>query len=337
MSVKIVTVVGNGGFGTALAILLLGKGLEVRVLGHDAAYAAEVARRRENPKYLPGVPLPEALVVTSDADAALRGAQVVVSAVPTQFVASAMAASVAGRIEPKVPIVSVSKGVEIGTFRRPTQIIAAVLPRHPLAVLSGPSHAEEVGRGLPTSLVAASTDDSLAREVQALFSTDRFRVYSSADPIGVEIAGAMKNVIAIAAGIGDGLGSGDNAKSALLTRGLVEMSRLGAALGARKATFSGLSGIGDLITTCTSRHGRNREVGERIGRGETLEAILASTPKVAEGIPTTKAVRALARKLEVELPITEEVHRILFGKKDPKVAVRDLMRRGKKAEAEDLR
>jgi glycerol-3-phosphate dehydrogenase (NAD(P)+) len=204
-------------------------------------------------------------------------------------------------------------------------------------VLSGPSHAEEVGRGLPTSVVAASTDDALARRVQKLFSSDRFRVYTSPDVVGVEIAGALKNVIAIAAGIGDGLGSGDNAKAALMTRGLVEMSRLGAALGARKSTFSGLSGLGDLVTTCTSRFGRNRELGERIGRGESLEAILAGMAKVAEGVPTTKAVRALARKLGVEVPITSEVHRILFGGKDPRVAVRDLMRRGKKAEAEDLR
>lgn len=332
-----IAIVGNGGFGTALGCLLVGKGLSVRILGHDAAYADEVARRRENPKYLPGVKLPDALEITADPARALERAQCVVSAVPTQFVAATFSATVACRIGPKVPVVSVSKGVEIGTFRRPTQVIASFLPRHPLAVLSGPSHAEEVARGLPTSVVAASSDDALARAVQALFNSERFRVYSSADPVGVEIAGALKNVIAIAAGISDGLGFGDNAKSALLTRGLVEMTRVGAALGGRKATFAGLSGIGDLITTCTSRFGRNREVGERIGRGETLEAILASMAKVAEGIPTTKAVRALARKLGLEVPITDEVHRILFGRKDPKVAVRDLMRRGKKAEAEDLR
>jgi glycerol-3-phosphate dehydrogenase (NAD(P)+) len=337
VSYRIVTLVGNGGFGTALSLLLFAKGIDVRVLGHDAAYAAETARRRENAKYLPGVPLPEKLLVTADPDAALRGAQCVVSAVPTQFVAASMASSVLSRIGPKVPIVSVSKGVEIGTFRRPSQVIASVLPRHPLAVLSGPSHAEEVARGMPTSVVVASADDALARRVQGLFSSDRFRVYTSPDTVGVEIAGALKNVIAIAAGIGDGLGFGDNAKAALMTRGLVEMSRLGAALGARKATFSGLSGLGDLVTTCTSRFGRNRELGERIGRGETLAAILSGMAKVAEGVPTTKAVRALARKLGVEVPITDEVHRILFGRKDPRVAVRDLMRRGKKSEAEDLR
>ncbi len=337
MNFRRVAVVGDGGWGTALALLLHGKGIDVRLLGRDPAYVADVKRRRENERYLPGVRLPSSLVLTSDPGLALAGVECVVSAVPAQFVGATLAGAVAGRIPKRTPIVSVSKGIEIGTFRRPSQVVSSVLPRHPIAVLSGPSHAEEVARGLPTSVVVASSDSKLALGAQRLFSTDRFRVYTSADATGVEIAGALKNVIAIAAGLSDGLGFGDNSKAALLTRGLVEMSRLGFALGARKATFSGLSGIGDLITTCTSPFGRNREVGERIGKGETLDAILDSMVQVAEGVWTTKAVRALARKLGVDVPITDQVYRILFGGKDPRRAVRDLMTRGRKAEAENLR
>jgi glycerol-3-phosphate dehydrogenase (NAD(P)+) len=220
----------------------------------------------------------------------------------------------------------------VATLERPTAILAAVAGPRPLAVLSGPSHAEEVARGLPCAVVAASRSPRLARSVQALFGTERFRVYRLGDVVGVEFAGAAKNVVAIAAGISDGLGLGDNAKAALITRGAVEMARLGRALGARPATFHGLAGIGDLIVTCQSRHGRNRAVGERIGRGERLDAILGSVRTVAEGVPTAKALVGLTRRLRVEMPIAAEVSRVLFEGKDPTRAVTDLMLRAPKEE-----
>jgi glycerol-3-phosphate dehydrogenase (NAD(P)+) len=220
----------------------------------------------------------------------------------------------------------------MGTLERPTRILAAAAPRRGLAVLSGPSHAEEVARGLPATVVAASHSPDLARTVQALFSTDRFRVYTRRDVRGVEFASAAKNVVAIAAGISDGLGLGDNCKAALITRGAVEIARLGSALGAVTATFHGLAGIGDLIVTCASHHGRNRAVGERIGRGESLDAILGGMRTVAEGVATARPLVALARKHGVEIPIAEEVVRVLFEGKKPQAALTDLMRRSPKGE-----
>ena len=229
-----------------------------------------------------------------------------------------------------VPITSLTKGIENKTFMRPTEILAEYAPDHRLAVLSGPSHAEEVARMMPTTVTVASSSRALCRELQELCSTPTFRVYTNSDVLGVEIGAAMKNVVAIAAGIVDGLGFGDNTKAALLTRGLAEIQALGLALGARKKTFHGMAGIGDLITTAFSPHGRNRAVGERIGKGEKLADIIASTPKVAEGVGTTRSVHNLARRLEVEMPITTEVWRVLFRGKDPRKAVTELMlRKGK--------
>jgi glycerol-3-phosphate dehydrogenase (NAD(P)+) len=326
-----VAVAGDGGWGTALALSLLRKGVAVRLWSRETDYAAEMRRTRANPRYLPGVPLPSALAITADAGEAFDGAALVVSAVPAQF-ARATWKGIAGALAPRVPIVSVTKGIEIETLAPATRVLAEVLGRRPLAVLSGPSHAEEVSRGLPAAVVAASRSPRFAAEVQALFSGDRLRVYRVGDVAGVEFAGAAKNVVAIAAGIVDGLGLGDNAKAALITRGAVEMARLGARVGGKRATFHGLAGIGDLIVTCQSRHGRNRAVGERIGRGETLEQVLRGMVTVAEGVATTKALVGLSRKHRVEMPIAEEVHRVLFEGKDPTRALTDLMLRAPKRE-----
>jgi glycerol-3-phosphate dehydrogenase (NAD(P)+) len=280
---------------------------------------------------LPGVPLAPNLHLTTDVEEAWHDADLVVVAIPTVYLRSTLQPLV-GRCPGRLPALSLAKGLENGTFLRPTQIIQDVLGDRLTAALSGPSHAEEVSRGLPTSVVVAAEDDDLARQVQAVFNTERFRVYCHSDVKGVELAGALKNVIGIAAGISDGLGFGDNAKSALLTRALVEMTRLGVALGADPATFMGLAGLGDLITTCISPHGRNRRVGERLGRGERLADILNSMTQVAEGIWTAKAVYDRAASMGVDIPIMAEVYRVLYEGKPPQMAVQDLMRRGPKRE-----
>jgi glycerol-3-phosphate dehydrogenase (NAD(P)+) len=229
-------------------------------------------------------------------------------------------------------VVSVVKGLENETFQRPSEIIADVLGNRSVVALSGPSHAEEISRRLPASVVAASGDVVLARQVQQMFNTERFRVYTNADIVGVELAAALKNVVAIAAGISDGLGYGDNAKSALMTRGLVEITRFGTALGAEPLTFAGLAGVGDLVATCTSRHSRNRRVGERLGRGEKLSAIRASMEAVAEGVATTRSIYELAEEKGIEMPITAEVYRVLFEAKSPAEATDSLMQRPPRGE-----
>ncbi|HUT35314.1 MAG TPA: NAD(P)H-dependent glycerol-3-phosphate dehydrogenase [Planctomycetota bacterium] len=331
MNAERVTVIGDGGWGTTLALLLGGKGNAVRLWGAFPEYVEAMRERRENTKFLPGIPLPESLELTGDLAAAVAGAGLVVMAVPTQFMRGVLR-RLARCYSPGTPIVSVAKGIENRTLLRPTQVIADVLGRAPVVALSGPSHAEEVARGLPATVTAASRNAALARRVQQLLMTDRFRVYTTTDVAGVELGGAVKNVVAIAAGICDGLGLGDNAKSALLTRGLAEMMRLGMALGARRDTFAGLAGIGDLITTCTSPYGRNRSVGMQIAQGKSLDEVVAGTAMVAEGIRTTLSVRALARRHGVEMPITAQVYRVLFRGKDPRAAVRDLMSRAAKDE-----
>jgi glycerol-3-phosphate dehydrogenase (NAD(P)+) len=332
MTPQQVTVIGDGGWGTTLALLLLGKGHRVRLWGAFPEYIEEMRQRRENVKFLPEIPLPEELELCSEAGAALLDADLAVAAVPTQFLRRVLR-RVAASVPARTPIVSVAKGIENRTLMRPSQVIRDVLGRVAVLALSGPSHAEEVARGLPASVACASGSADLARRVRELFMTDRFRVYSHTDLVGVELGGATKNVIAIAAGICDGLDLGDNAKAALLTRGLAEMARLGAALGARKQTFAGLAGMGDLITTCMSAYGRNRSVGVQIGQGRTLGEILDGMEQVAEGVRTTKSVRLLARRHGVDVPITEQCYRVLFRRKDPRRAVADLMTREAKDEA----
>lgn len=328
-----VTILGDGGWGTALAIVLSDHGADVRLWGHDANYCAEMQRTRRNPKFLPGVDLPESVAVTGDLKTALGQADVVFSVIPTPFLRTILE-----RVKPHyragTPIVSATKGISTDSLKRPTEILAEVLGDVPIVVVSGPSHAEEVARRMPTTVVAASSDLGLARRIQDLLATERFRVYTHGDIVGVELGGALKNVISIAAGIVDGLGFGDNTKAALLTRGIVEMSRLGEALGGQRVTFFGLSGIGDLITSTVSPHGRNRMVGYRIGRGERLEDILAGMLMVAEGVKTSIAVKKLAMKQKAEMPICNEVYNVLFEGKDPGKAVRDLMTRQLKDEVD---
>jgi glycerol-3-phosphate dehydrogenase (NAD(P)+) len=270
-------------------------------------------------------------VLTLDAKSALRGTELVVLAVPSHGMRP-ICEKLRDYLPTDVPVVSVAKGIENGTGARMSEVIAEVLKTEHIVVLSGPSHAEEVGRGIPTAVVAASLQAQHAVLAQKAFMNERFRIYTHDDIIGVELGGALKNVIAIAAGACDGIGFGDNTKAALCTRGLTEMTRLGVALGARRETFFGLSGVGDLIVTAFSRHSRNRGFGERLGKGETLEQIVASTQMVAEGVKTAKSAWQLAQRHGVDVPITREVHAILYEGKPPKQAVRDLMTREAKPE-----
>lgn len=326
-----ITVIGDGGWGTSLAITLNGNGHEVTIWGPDAAYLDEIRARRDNRKFLPGVPLPETLRWTANEAEAMAGAAAVVLAVPSRFYAATLR-----RFAPHLPenfhAVSVSKGFDPDTHQR-LSALAVEAWKHPgVAALSGPSHAEEAARGVPTAVTVASERPEEALFWQEAFNNRSFRVYTSEDIIGVEVGGALKNVIALAAGICDGLGYGDNTKAALMTRGLAEMSRLGERLGAQTLTFSGLSGIGDLMVTGMSRHSRNRGVGERIGRGESMESILGNMVQVAEGVWTAKAAMLLAGELGIDLPITREVHAVLYEGKDPREAVQSLMARPPKPE-----
>jgi glycerol-3-phosphate dehydrogenase (NAD(P)+) len=325
-----VCVVGLGGWGIALSILLRKKGFDVSLWGHPTSGVDDIAKSRTSDRFLPGVKIPAEIAVSGSPDA-LRGAGLVVLAVPTQHIRGVLSSLKPGWPS-GAPVVSVAKGIEVGTGLPPTGIVRAALGDVPLGVLSGPSHAEEVVRGLPASVVAASADAALAKRVQDAFMGERFRVYTSADVAGVELGGALKNVIAIAAGICDGLKLGDNAKAALLTRGLVEMTRYAAAHGADPRTLYGLAGLGDILTTAYSPHGRNLAVGRRIGAGERLDDILEGMAQVAEGVWTAKAVRAAAQAKGLAMPIAEAVHAILYGGKPPAAAVKDLMTRSAKDE-----
>jgi glycerol-3-phosphate dehydrogenase (NAD(P)+) len=324
-----VQVFGAGSWGTALAVLLAATGKTVRLWGRNPEVTAEMARSRENRRYLPGVRLPDSLTVASGAPEA-PGDDVIL-AVPTRAQRE-VARALASRGAP-LRVLCAAKGYEPGSRLRMSTVLREELAVGPgIAVLAGPSHAEEVARSIPTTVVVSSEDQSVAITFQRILFSPTFRVYTNLDLLGVETAAALKNVIAIAAGICDGLGFGDNTKGALLTRGLAEITRLGEALGARADTFYGLAGIGDLITTCMSRHSRNRNVGELLGRGRTLEQATRETGMVAEGVNTTRSAIEIARERGVELPITEKVAEILFEKKDPRVALSELMGRDAKAE-----
>jgi len=331
MTTKI-TILGGGAMATACAILLAEHpDQDVAVWARNPDYAAQMQRDRENHRLLPGIKLPPQILITADIEEAVRGAEFLVAAVPTQFLRASLT-DLRAHLNRQRPVISVVKGIENETFLRPSEIISDVLGNRSVVALSGPSHAEEIGRRLPATVVAASGELGLARQVQRMFNTERFRVYTNLDLIGVELAGAVKNVIAIAAGISDGLGYGDNAKSALLTRGLVEMTRFGVRFGAEAATFTGLAGMGDLITTCVSRYGRNRRVGERLGAGETLQQILAQMDSVAEGVATARSVYEIAEQEGIETPIMNEVFRVLFENKNPADATNSLMVRPLRSE-----
>jgi glycerol-3-phosphate dehydrogenase (NAD(P)+) len=333
--IKRITVIGNGGWGTTLAILLCKKGYEITLWGANATYVDYLKEKRENIKFLKGIQIPPEIHITSDISHKLMGTQLIISATPTPYLRSVLTKFKEIFI-PGIPIVSVTKGIENETLMRPSEIITSILGKQPVSLLLGPSHAEEVIRGLPTTVVASSNDVHLAQRIQQIFTTDRFRVYTNPDMIGVELGAAMKNVIAIASGICDGLRFGDNSKAALITRGLAETSRFGIAMGAQRSTFSGLTGLGDLITTCISPYGRNRWVGEQIGKGRKLEEILEDMEQIAEGIWTTKSVMALSSKFNVEMPITKEIYNVLFTNKSPIEAVSNLMMRTPRSEMEEL-
>jgi glycerol-3-phosphate dehydrogenase (NAD(P)+) len=322
-----VLVIGDGGWGTTLALILARRGVPTTLWSAFPEQAEEMRSARENRRFLPGIPFPDSLTITADPWSAAEAVSFAVSAVPTQFLRG-VAERFQEVLPADIPLVTATKGLEIETFYTPGTILLEVLGERSLCVLTGPSHAEEVARGMPASVVAASTDADFARDVQRAFTSETFRVYVGEDAIGAELAGALKNVIALAAGISDGLELGDNAKAALLTRGMMEMARFGVARGARADTFFGLAGFGDLVTTCCSPHSRNRAVGEMIGRGQTLQQILGDMNTVAEGVWTTKALFGPNVDTdELSLPIAEQVHAILFENKPAREAVLDLMRR----------
>ncbi len=332
-----IVVVGAGSWGTALARLLADKGHRVTLWGRSPELLRSIAARRENHKYLPGVTLPQSLQIQEDLESAVEGKELVVVAVPSCGM-RAIAARLASCIPPDAAVVTTAKGLEAETGLRMSETLLAELPdrfRRRIAVLSGPNLAREVAGGVPSTSVAAAEDPELARRTQSCFSTPLFRVYTNEDIAGVELGGALKNIIAIGAGVNDGLGFGDNTKAALMTRGLVEMIRLGTALGAKATTFFGLSGVGDLVATCASRHSRNWTVGYRLAQGETLEDILRSMPMIAEGVPTTEAAVGIAHDRGIEMPIAEEVYHVLFDGKPPQDGVRDLMTRAVKGETFD--
>lgn len=325
-----IAVIGSGAWGIALALHSAGRGADVRIVCPRRDTARRLRETRERLELLPGVRIPvEIQIADFDSPAALE-ADCWIVAVPTAHLRESLA-PLRESLRPRRGVVSLTKGLEIGSFLRPTEILLDLLGPIPRAALSGPSHAEEVAGGLPTSLVAASANDGFAVHVQETLGTERLRIYTSHDLLGVELAGALKNVYAIAAGVSDGLGLGDNAKAALMTRSLVEMTRFGTACGAEAATFAGLAGLGDLAATCFSRHGRNRRAGERIARGAAVSEVVAG-PQVIEGFFTAKSVRERSRAMNVELPIADSVFDILYEGKPPQQAVRDLMTRRQRPE-----
>jgi len=329
--VDLVTVVGTGQMATVCSAMLAERGVPVRMWGADRTSIEALKSTRENERYLPGFRIPDRVSFTHDRARAFDGADLIVSAIPCQYM-RAVWEKLADDCPKDVPIVSVAKGIENETLLRPTQILCDVLGDVMVGTLSGPSVAAELARRLPATVVAASESEWLAKLVQESFASQWFRVYTNSDLVGVEIAGATKNIIALAAGILDGLKAGDNAKAALLTRGLVEITRLGVSLGAQRETFAGLAGLGDLVTTCVSPVGRNRSAGEMIGKGKTAQEVIDATPWVIEGIPTTRSVRELARRQNIEMPITEAVHAVLFEGKDVLETLTELMSRRLKGE-----
>lgn len=327
-----ISILGDGGWGTTLAILLAHKGYRVTLWSAFERYAALLDRKRLNPTFLPGMRIPQSIRITADLPEAAARARIVVLAIPSQYIRGVLKRIARCGFDRNAVFVSVTKGIETGSLKRVSEIVHEELGPVRLAVLSGPTIAREVAAGIPTTVVAASRNRQVQRLVQDVFMTERFRVYTSEDVAGVELGGSLKNVIAIACGIADGLGFGTNTKAAILSRGLAEISRLGHRLGAQVKTFSGISGLGDLVTTCASAHSRNRCLGEQIGRGRSLAKIVAGMQMVAEGVPTAKSAYRLSVRHRVDMPITREVYRVLYRNKPPQQAVRDLMTRQKKAE-----
>ncbi|RKY43154.1 MAG: glycerol-3-phosphate dehydrogenase [Candidatus Makaraimicrobium thalassicum] len=322
-----VSVIGDGGWGTALAILLHAKGIDTVLWSVSPEYAENLRKKRENTKFLKGISLPCDLEITSD-DSLIKNSEYAFFVVPCEYLRS-----VAERFSGAdfTYIVSATKGIENSSLKRASEILAEYFPAERISVLSGPSISFEVAQNMPTTVVIASRSAD-KKEVRDLLRTERFRVYTSADVTGVEIGGALKNIIAIAAGVSDGLGFGTNSKAAILTRGLAEITRLGVKMGSERSTFSGLSGMGDLATTCISPYSRNRRFGEQIGKGRSIDEALSETEMVVEGMATCRSAYALAKEYSVEMPITQKVYEVLYEGTDPGVAVRELMTRDPKEE-----
>lgn len=333
-STKRISILGDGGWGTTLAILLYNKGFAVSLWSAFEEYAKFLDKKRENTKFLPGVKIPKDIEITHELDSVLKKADIVILAIPSQYLRGVLKNIKTAQIKDKI-LISVSKGIENGTLMRMSEVVKDCLGRADVAILSGPTISYEVIRGFPTAAVVSSTKKDTALLAQDIFMTERFRIYTNPDLIGVELGGASKNVIAIAAGISDGLGFGANAKATIMDRGLVEMARLGVSMAAKRDTFWGLSGVGDLITTCMSDHSRNRWFGSELGKGKNVKEALASTEMVVEGVATTKSICQLAEKFKVEMPITKEVFSIIFEGKKPMEALNSLMTRRAKPEIEE--
>ncbi len=326
-----VAFVGGGSFGTALAVLLSKKGEECTIWCHRQSSVDEINNKRENERYLKGIKIPDSITAYSDLKEAVEGADVIVLSVPSKAIRE-VSKKVASLLKGHEIIVTVAKGIEKQTLKRMSEIIEDEIKNHPIVVLSGPSHAEEVARDIPTTVTAASKDMEAARKIQKLFSNNSFRVYTNSDLIGVEIGGAFKNIIALAAGISDGIGYGDNTKAALMTRGMSEIIRVGTKLSGRPDTFYGLTGMGDLIVTCTSMHSRNRRAGILIGSGMTAEEAVKEIGMVVEGIEAVKAFYELKCQTNVDMPITAALYEVLFSGSNPKDKVTELMARSHKDE-----
>lgn len=330
-----VSIIGAGSWGTAIAVMLAKKGCHVKQWVRREELCKQMKETKENIAYLPGVVLPSNIDISSNLEYCCKDSDILVIATPSHAVRETVNAMKPYVSKNKV-IVNLAKGIENETLMRMSQIIEEILPSNKAVILSGPCHAEEVAKDIPTAIVSTARERKTAEYIQDVFMTPKFRVYTNPDMIGVELGGALKNIIAIGAGVIDGLGFGDNTKAALMTRGIVEISRLGESLGANKLTFAGLSGIGDLIVTCTSMHSRNRRAGIAIGEGKSLEEILGGTSMVVEGIRTTKSAYDLACKMGVEMPITQEIYNVLYNKADVKNSVINLMMRAKTHETEDI-
>lgn len=333
---KTIGIVGAGSWGTALAVLLANNGHDVTVWSYNSSEILELSHSFENKRKLPGVIIPSSVRFTDDVAFAVKNKDVVITAVPSIHIKNT-AKLVAPYVSEEQVIVNASKGIDSKTLMTISEQIQTEIPNVQVAVLSGPSHAEEVGKGLPTTCVIGSNSESVAKNLQGIFMSDVFRVYTSTDIVGIEVGASLKNVIALAAGIADGLGYGDNTKAALITRGIAEITRLGVKMGGKPETFAGLAGIGDLIVTCASQHSRNRRTGVLIGQGYSAEDAMKEVNMVVEGVYSARAALALAKKHNESMPIVEQINEVLFNNKNPEVAVKELMLRDCRPEHQNLR